>query len=303
MPMNTAMRFDGRVAVVTGAGHGLGRAHALLLAQRGASVLVNDVDGTAAQGVAAEIASQGGRALSCPDPVQEGHRIVQAALDAFGSIDVVVNNAGSLSDVAFHNMDQAHWADMMDVHLLGSMRVTHAAWPYMRRQRRGRVVMTSSAAGLYGNFGQANYGAAKMGVLGLAHVLAEEGRSRGIHVNTIAPLAVSRMMAQAPWFEALSPAARQRLQPPFVSPLVAWLCHDACTETKGLFEVGGGFFARVRWERAAGWRDEGLAPPSMETLRAHWPQVGDFSVSSHPCSPLDVFDGVLPDLAGMGGQA
>lgn len=301
--MNTAMRFDGRVAAVTGAGHGLGRAHALLLAQRGASLLVNDVDDAAARAVAAEINSHGGCALSCSDPVQDGHRIVQAALDAFGSIDVVVNNAGSLSDVAFHNMDEAHWADMMNVHLLGSMRVTRAAWPHMRRQRRGRVVMTSSAAGLYGNFGQANYGAAKMGVLGLAHVLAEEGRSRGIHVNTIAPLAVSRMMMQAPWFEALAPAARQRLQPDFVSPLVAWLCHDDCTETKGLFEVGGGYFTRLRWERAAGWRDEGGAPTSMDALRAHWAQVSDFGAPSHPCSPLDVFDGVLPELAGVGGLA
>jgi len=196
------LRFDGRVAIVTGAGGGLGRSHALMLAARGAKVVVNDLGGSAhgdgksssaADKVVDEIRAMGGEAVANYDSVENGTAIVQTALDAFGTVDIVINNAGILRDVSFQKMTQGDWDIVQRVHLNGSMSVSHAAWPIMREKGYGRIVMTTSAAGIYGNFGQANYCAAKLGILGLAHCLAEEGRGKNIFVNTIAPIAASRL--------------------------------------------------------------------------------------------------------------
>uniref|UniRef100_UPI0040388990 peroxisomal multifunctional enzyme type 2 n=1 Tax=Callospermophilus lateralis TaxID=76772 RepID=UPI0040388990 len=200
--MTSPLRFDGRVVLVTGAGGGLGRAYALAFAERGALVVVNDLGGDfkgvgkgslAADKVVEEIKRKGGKAVANYDSVEAGEKVVKTALDAFGRIDVVVNNAGILRDRSFSRISDEDWDIIQRVHLRGSFQVTRAAWDHMKKQKYGRIIMTSSASGIYGNFGQANYSAAKLGILGLANTLAIEGRKNNIHCNTIAPNAGSRM--------------------------------------------------------------------------------------------------------------
>jgi NAD(P)-dependent dehydrogenase (short-subunit alcohol dehydrogenase family) len=245
------LRFDGRVAIITGAGGGLGRAHALELARRGAHILVNDLGGAldgsgsskfAADRVVDEITALGGVAAPNHDSVataQGGQAIVQAALDAFGRVDVLVNNAGILRDKAFHKMDDAMIASVIDVHLKGALYVSQPAFALMREQGYGRIVNTSSASGLFGNFGQANYGAAKAGLAGLTRVLALEGASHGIKVNAIAPIASTRMTQ-----DILGDLA-VRVSPDSVSPLVAYLAHEECSVNGNVYSVAGGRIARI----------------------------------------------------------
>ncbi len=294
------LRFDGRVAIVTGAGGGLGRQHALTLAAYGAKVVVNDLGGSAhgggnsssaADAVVAEIRALGGEAVANYDSVENGVAIVQTALDAFGTVDIVINNAGILRDVSFQKMTPEDWDLIMRVHLKGTMSVSHAAWPIMRDKGYGRIVMTTSAAGIYGNFGQANYCAAKLGILGLANCLAEEGRSKNILVNTIAPLAASRLTETV-----MPPDILAMLKPEAVSPLVAWLCHEDCRESKGLFEVGAGYIGKVRWERSAGYTFAKGKAFTPADVAARWEKIGDFSESIHPNSTTESF---MPILEGL----
>ncbi|MEE4249348.1 MAG: SDR family NAD(P)-dependent oxidoreductase, partial [Alcanivoracaceae bacterium] len=198
------LRFDDRVVVVTGAGNGLGKSHALEFARRGARVIVNDLGGsafgdgaskTAADQVVEEIAAAGGEAVANHDSVTYGDRIIECALDNFGRIDVVINNAGILRDKSFHNMTEEDWDLVYNVHVKGAFKISHAAWPHLREQEYGRLIFTASAAGIYGNFGQANYSMAKLGLHGLAQTLAIEGAKKNIVVNTIAPIAGSRLTA------------------------------------------------------------------------------------------------------------
>lgn len=284
--MADELRFDGKVAIITGAGNGLGRAHALLFASRGAKVVVNDLGGGhtgggkssgAADKVVEEIKALGGEAVANYDSVEDGGKIVQTALDHFKRIDVVVNNAGILRDVSFPKMTQEDWDLVYRVHVLGAFRVTHAAWPHLRDQGYGRVIFTASAAGIYGNFGQANYAMAKLGLVGLANTLAVEGRKKNVHVNTIAPIAGSRMTETVLPKELLD-----ALKPEFVSPLVALLCHESCEETGGLFEVGGGFYAKLRWERAEGQSFRLGRSVTPEALKKAWSAVAGFEKTSHP---------------------
>ncbi|EYF08740.1 peroxisomal multifunctional enzyme type 2 [Chondromyces apiculatus] len=284
--MANELRFDGRVAIVTGAGGGLGRAHALLLASRGAKVVVNDLGGSmhgggknsaAADRVVEEIKAAGGEAAANYDSVEEGGRIVQAALDHFGRIDIVINNAGILRDVTFHKMTEEDWDLIYRVHVLGAFRVTHAAWPHLRDQGYGRIIMTASAAGIYGNFGQSNYGMAKLGLVGFANTLALEGQKRNVLVNTIAPLAGSRLT------ETVLPKEMiEALKPEFVSPLCAYLVHESSTENGGLFEVGGGFFAKLRWERTEGTTLRLGRPFTLEQIASRWDEITSFEKSTHP---------------------
>ena len=243
--------FDGKVAIITGAGGGLGREHALLLASRGALVVVNDlggaVDGTgsdkgAAERVVDEIKAAGGDAVADTNSVatpEGGEAIVQSAIDAFGRVDIVINNAGILRDKAFHNLTPELLEPVLDVHLKGAFNVTRPAWVRMREQGYGRIISTSSAAGIFGNFGQTNYGAAKMGLVGFTRVLAVEGAKFNIKANAIAPLAMTRMT------EAILGAFGDKLAPGLVSPIVGYLAHESCEATGRVFSVGGGRVAEV----------------------------------------------------------
>lgn len=298
--MADELRFDGRVAIVTGAGNGLGRSHALLLAKRGAKVVVNDLGGShtgggkssaAADAMVAQIKADGGEAVANYDSVEDGAAIVKTALDAFGRVDIVVNNAGILRDVSFQKMTADDWDLVYRVHVLGAYRVTAAAWPHLREQKYGRVVFTSSAAGIYGNFGQANYSMAKLGLVGFASTLALEGKKNNVLVNTIAPIAGSRMTETVLPKELL-----ENLKPEFVSPLVAFLSHESNTDTGGLYEVGGGFIGKLRWERTKGTTfrlGRGFGP---EQVKAQWGDISDFSKSEHPGS---VNESMAPIMANV----
>jgi NAD(P)-dependent dehydrogenase (short-subunit alcohol dehydrogenase family) len=270
----TKIDFDGRVAIVTGAGGGLGRSYALALAERGAKVVVNDLrydgDGPSAAAVVDEITAAGGEAVahqgSVADPaVATG--MVERALDAFGQVDIVVNNAGILRDRSFAKMSEQEFREVLDVHLLGAFHLTGAAWPHLKEQGYGRIVNTTSPAGLFGNFGQANYSAAKMGLVGLTRTLAIEGRRAGIHVNVVAPLAASRMTETI-----LPPEALAKLDPRHVAPLVVYLSSQTCEHTGGIFTAGGGYVGRVAVIQAAGVVFDELTP---EALAEKWAAVTD----------------------------
>ena len=294
------MRFEDRVAIVTGAGGGLGRTYALLLASRGAKVVVNDLGGSAfgqgadaapADKVVAEIQEMGGTAVANYDSVENGDKIVQAALDHFGRVDIVTNNAGILRDTSFHKMTEQDWELIYRVHLYGSFKVTHAAWPYLREQQYGRVIMTTSAAGIYGNFGQANYSAAKLGLLGLANTLAIEGEKRNIHVNTIAPLAGSRLTETVLPQEMVA-----ALKPEYVAPLVAYLCHENCEVTGQLFEVGAGWVSHLRWQRSKGAFFPVSQPIMPEQIGEQWAVVDDFAEAENPVTVMDSFTPITRNL-------
>ena len=283
--MTEAVGFDGKVAIITGAGGGLGRQHALLLAARGALVVVNDlggaVDGTgsdkgAAERVVDEIRAAGGEAVADTNSVATpdgGAAIVQTAIDAFGRIDIVINNAGILRDKSFHNMGADLVDPVLDVHLRGAFNVTQPAWVRMREQGYGRIVSTSSAAGLFGNFGQANYGAAKMALVGFTRVLAVEGAKYNIKANAIAPLALTRMT------ENIMGSLGDKLDPALVSPLVAYLASETCDASGRVFSVGGGRVAEVFLGETTGYFDAGLTP---EGIRDHWGTVTDRSEYAVP---------------------
>lgn len=268
--------FDGKVAVITGAGGGLGRQHALLLASRGALVVVNDlggaVDGSgsdkgAAQKVVDEIRAAGGEAV--PDTnsvstVEGGAAIVKTAVDAYGRVDIVVNNAGILRDKSFQNMEPEMVKAVLDVHLAGAFNVTQPAFKLMREQGYGRIVSTSSAAGIFGNFGQANYGAAKMGLVGFTRVLAVEGAKYNVKANAIAPLAYTRMT------ENLLGNLGERLDPSFVSPIVAYLAHEECPVSGEVYSVGGGRVARVFIAESQGYFNPTL---TLEDVRDNFDTI------------------------------
>ncbi|GAA1763126.1 SDR family NAD(P)-dependent oxidoreductase [Nonomuraea bangladeshensis] len=278
------LRFDDRVAIVTGAGHGLGRSHALLLAERGAKVVVNDLggalDGTGASaGPAAEVAElinkNGGQAIANAGNVAtpEGARdIVNAAVDAFGKVDIVINNAGILRDKSFGKMTVEEFDAVMAVHVRGSFLVSLAAYPIMKAAGYGRVVNTSSPAGLFGNFGQANYSTAKMGLVGLTKTLGIEGARSGIRANAIAPVAWTRMT------ESLLPAEFEaKFTPERVSALVAYLTHDSCEVSGEVFTVGAGRVARVFVAEGPGWKTDDITPEAIadnwESIMAEQPYV------------------------------
>ena len=268
--------YDGKVAIITGAGGGLGRQHALLLAKRGALVVVNDlggnIDGTggdasAAQKVVDEIKAAGGEAVADHNSVatpEGGAAIVKTAVDTYGRVDIVINNAGILRDKSFHNMSPELMNPVFDVHLKGAFHVTQPAWVLMREQGYGRIISTSSAAGIFGNFGQTNYGAAKLGLVGFTRVLAVEGAKYNIKANAIAPLALTRMT------EDLMGALADKLDPSQVSPIVAWLAHEDCPVTGQVYSVGGGRVANVFFGETQGFTKPGH---SLEDIRDNWEEI------------------------------
>ncbi|CAH2296147.1 peroxisomal multifunctional enzyme type 2 isoform X1 [Pelobates cultripes] len=283
----STLRFDGRVVLVTGAGGGLGKAYALAFAERGALVVVNDLGGdfkgdgkssSAADKVVEEIRAKGGKAVANYDSVEDGEKLVQTALDAFGRIDIVINNAGILRDRSFARISDVDWDIIHRVHLRGSFKVTRAAWNHMKNQKFGRIIMTSSAAGIYGNFGQANYSAAKLGLVGLSNTLALEGVKYNVLCNAIAPTAGSRLTQTVMPQEFVD-----ALKPDFVAPLVLWLCHESCQENGSLFEVGAGWIGKLRWERTLGAivRQKNR-PMTPEAVRDEWRKICDFDNATKP---------------------
>ncbi|AQZ12401.1 FOX2 (YKR009C) [Zygosaccharomyces parabailii] len=299
--MSSKLSFEGRVVVVTGAGGGLGKVYALEYAKRGAKVVVNDLGGSlggsghdkrAADLVVGEIRKSGGTAVANYDSVSGGgSNIVKTAIDHFGRVDVVINNAGILRDVSFAKMSAEQFAQVVDVHLNGAYELSHAAWPYMLKQKFGRIINTASPAGLYGNFGQANYAAAKLGLVGLAETLSKEGLKYDIRANVIAPLASSRMT------EDILPAhILKQLGPEKIAPLVLYLTHESCKVTNSIFELAGGWYGQIRWERSSGQifnpNEETLTP---EALLHKWGSINDFTdkpfkPTEHPIQLADYND-------------
>ncbi len=279
------IRFDNRVAIVTGAGNGLGRAHALLLASRGAKVVVNDPggardgkgsDNAVADKVVAEIKAAGGQAVANYDSVAEqtaAANIVKTAVDAFGTVDIVVNNAGILRDKSFPNMSMDDFLFVLQVHLMGSVYVTHAAWPILRAKAYGRVVLTSSSSGLYGNFGQTNYSAAKLSLVGFMNTLRLEGQKYNIMVNSLAPVAGTRMTE-----DLMPPELVARMKPELVSPMVAYLCSEQCTRTGEIWAAGVGYFSRVELREGSGVRIAGQ--PTIEDVANNIDKIADLAANT-----------------------
>ncbi|MCG8566640.1 MAG: SDR family NAD(P)-dependent oxidoreductase, partial [Desulfobacterales bacterium] len=274
--------FSGRVAVVTGAGAGLGRIYALDLGRRGAKVVVNDLGGardgsgagsqTPAQKVVEEIQALGGQAVANYDNVADhkgAENIVNTALESFGRLDILVNNAGILRDQSFVKMDVENWKAVLDVHLNGTYNVTKFAFPVMKSQGFGRIIMTTSAAGLYGNFGQTNYSAAKMGIVGFMNTLKLEGGKYNVKVNTVAPMAASRLTE-----DILPGNILSQMKPEFVSPLVLYLASDDCAQTGAIFNAGLGFYNKAAVMTGPTIRlGEGKIPPTPEMLLENWDKV------------------------------
>lgn len=271
--------FDGRVAIVTGSGGGLGRTYALDLAARGAQVVVNDLGGTvngvggddsAAQKVVDEITAAGGTAVANHDSVstpEGGEDIVKTAVDSFGKVDIVINNAGILRDKTFAKLEWPDLDAVLDVHLKGAFYVSQPAFKVMKENGYGRFVFTASNAGVFGNFGQTNYGAAKMGLLGLSNVLAVEGARAGINSNVIMPVALTRMTEQI-----LGPMADQ-LDPSLVTPMVTYLSSENCTFSHEVFSATAGRYARVFVGLAPGWYAGKGAKPTAEDISEHIEEI------------------------------
>lgn len=283
--------LEDKVVIVTGAGGGLGRSYAHFLAANGALVVVNDLGGSrdgsgagpqAADTVVAEIRSAGGRAVANYDSVAEesgAEAIVATALNEFGAVHGVVSNAGILRDGAFHKMAPESWDAVQKAHLYGGYNVIHAAWPHFREQSFGRIVVATSTSGLYGNFGQANYGAAKAGLVGLINTLAIEGAKYSITANAIAPLAATRMTADIAPQEVLD-----KLDPELVAPAVGYLMSEENIDTASVFVVGGGLVQRV-----AQFQNEGVTftkPPTLAEIGAQWSQISDMTGATLGRNPV-----------------
>ncbi|KAL3285534.1 hypothetical protein HHI36_000065 [Cryptolaemus montrouzieri] len=292
------LRFDDRVVVVTGAGAGLGRAYAHLFASRGAKVVVNDLGGgrhgdgsssKAADTVVEEIKAKGGVAVADYNSVVEGEKIIKTALDNFGRVDVLINNAGILRDKSFARISDQDWDLVHLVHLKGSFKTTQAAFPVFKKQNYGRIIMTASNSGIYGNFGQANYSAAKMGLIGLANTIAIEGGRNNIHCNVIIPTAASRLTE-----DILPPDVFAELKPELIAPVVAYLCHESCEDNGVYIDSAAGWAGKYEIVRSKGTtlRNSKKEGVSIENVKNAWGRVTDMS-GSHKLSSIEEATGTL----------
>jgi NAD(P)-dependent dehydrogenase (short-subunit alcohol dehydrogenase family) len=296
------IRYDDRVAVITGAGGGLGKTYALLLGARGAKVVVNDLGGAAdgtgsgssmADAVVKEITEAGGAAVANYDSVatpEGGEAIIQSAVDNFGKVDILINNAGILRDKSFAKLEPQNLEIVLDVHLKGAFFVTQPAFKVMKENNYGRIVFASSGAGIFGNFGQTNYGAAKMGLVGLCNVLAVEGAKNNIKCNAIAPIAKTRLT------EALLGPLAEKLSPDYVTPLVAYLVSEQCELTHEIFDVGGGRYARVFVGMGQGWTAPKGTVPSVEDLAANFEQIRSTDDFIIPTSIADETKAIMESM-------
>jgi NAD(P)-dependent dehydrogenase (short-subunit alcohol dehydrogenase family) len=291
-------RFDDQVVLVTGGSRGLGRAFAKCFAANGARVVINSLGSgdeqnsglSAAEITRREIVEAGGKAVLCEASVTAADDIVEFCRQRFGRLDAIVHNAGILRDRSFGKLTLDDWQSVHTVHLEAAYKLSHAAWPLFKQQKCGRLLFVSSAAGLYGSFGQANYSAAKLGMVGLAKTLAVEGKAGNIHCNCVAPVAATRMNAGL-----LDAAVRERLQVEDVAPLVAYLCHPHCTESGSLFEAAGGWFSKVRFERSVG----AVLPAGnieIADIANRWGDITDFSESQAPESLAQSLDAIMKVL-------
>uniref|UniRef100_A0AAQ5Y8S0 Hydroxysteroid (17-beta) dehydrogenase 4 n=1 Tax=Amphiprion ocellaris TaxID=80972 RepID=A0AAQ5Y8S0_AMPOC len=253
------------------------------------SKIISFPSSAAADKVVEEIRAKGGKAVANYDSVEDGEKLIQTALDAFGRIGVI------LRDRSFARTSDLDWDLIQRIHLRGSFLVTRAAWNHMKNQKFGRIIMTASAAGIYGNFGQANYSAAKLGMLGLANTLAIEGRKYNVHCNTIAPVAGSRLTETV-----MPPDLVASLKPEYVAPLVLWLCHEQCQENGGLFEVGAGWIGKLRWERSQGQivrkKNKSMTP---EAVRDQWDKICDFTDATKPATVQESLQSMVSVLSRM----
>ncbi|MDH6291982.1 SDR family NAD(P)-dependent oxidoreductase [Rhodococcus opacus] len=293
-----SIRYDDRVVVITGAGGGIGRQYTKDFAQRGAKIVANDL-GTSLDGqqpaesplaeLVDSIRAEGGEAVISTDNIStpEGaEAAVKLALDSFGRIDVLINNAGITRNDLLADMSPENFRAVLDVHLFGSFHCTRAAWPVLQKQGYGRVLMTTSQSGLYGMETHANYSAAKAGLVGLAHALSLEGQPHAINVNTICPMATTRMSE-----DFLTPEMAERMRPSSVSAMAMWLCSDQCTETDQVIEAGMGYFAKVLTVEAPGIIiDPAIAEP--EYLRDHFAAITDMTDAANFRSVADFLEKV-----------
>jgi len=272
------MNFNNKVVVVTGAGAGLGRDYALFFGARGAKVVVNDLGGSASgQGqsskaadvVVNEIKKNGGVAVANYDSVENGDSVIKTALDNFGRVDVLINNAGILRDKSFKNMEKVDWDLIVKVHLNGMFACTRAAWPLMIKQKYGRIINVTSPSGLYGSFGQANYSTAKAGITGFTKTLAKEGEKYGIRTNAIAPVAATRMTEGL-----LSQDLLDMMKVEYITPLVGFLSHDECDENGAIYEIAGSWISKLRYQRSEGVF---FGPKiSVEEVKKRIEEINDF---------------------------
>jgi multifunctional beta-oxidation protein len=286
--------FNGRVAIVTGGAAGIGQAYSIHFARYGAKVVVNDL--VDPRTTVDKIRAAGGNALGIRCSAESGETIVKAAIDAFGRVDIVINNAGILRDAAFHKMTDKQFLDVLNVHLHSTFKVSKAAWPYMQKQRYGRIVNTTSTSGIYGNFGQANYAAAKCGILGFSRALALEGKKYNIKVNTVAPYAGTGLSKGA-----LPDELFQGFKPQYLCPLVGLLGSDNMIpepSTGGLFESGTGWVAETRWQRSGGVAFPADQPLTPEMVMRNWPSVTNFDDgrADHPREPADGTAKIMANL-------
>jgi len=293
--------YDGQVAIITGSGGGLGKEHALELARRGARIVINDLGGSVsgeghtdgpAHATAQEINDLGGEAVADINSVatpEGGKAIVQTAIDAFGTVDIVINNAGILRDKTFHNMTPELLEPVIDVHLKGAFYVTQPAYVLMREKGYGRIINTSSNSGILGNFGQANYGAAKMGLVGFTRVLANEGRKHNIKANAIAPVAKTRMT------EELLGAVGDALDPKLVTPVVCWLASADCDTTGEVYSVAGGIVSRFFIGLTPGYYNPAL---TVEDVRDHWDDIRNEDGYTVPSGPNDELKKIFDTVTG-----
>jgi len=289
--------YKDKVVLVTGAGAGLGRAYALLFAKLGAKVVVNDLMNP--DNTVAEIKKMGGQAAGDKHSVTEGEAVIKSCVDAFGTVHVIINNAGILRDKSFAAMTDDQWNAVMETHLQGTYAVTKAAWPLMLKQKYGRIVNTTSTSGIYGNFGQANYACAKLAILGFSRALAREGQKNNIYVNTIAPNAGTAMTATIMPEEMV-----QAFKPEYVAPIVVALCSDVCPEpTGGLYEVGSGWVGKTRWQRSGGHGfpvDKTLTPEAVAQV---WEKICNFDDgrADHPESAQEGIQSILANMSNKSG--